>query len=92
MFSQKDFNRLSDLMHEKGVIHEGFELLADLRLSEKEYRVKLKRAVDLICDIIINMTDEEILKQVENDCGDSEFEANKMREIIRKAKKGLAKD
>jgi hypothetical protein len=36
MISQEDFERLSKLMADKGVIHEGFELLADLRQSERK--------------------------------------------------------
>ena len=29
--TQKDFERLTELMYDKGVVHEAFELLADLR-------------------------------------------------------------
>ncbi len=33
-FTQEQFERLSNLMIDKGVVHEAFELLADLRHSE----------------------------------------------------------
>ena len=34
LMKQSDFERLSQLMADKGVRHEAFELLADLRQSE----------------------------------------------------------
>ena len=39
-FTQKQFERLSSLMYDKGVIHEAFELLADLRISERNFAEK----------------------------------------------------
>ncbi len=35
--SQSDFERLSQLMADKGVRHEAFELLSDLRQSEERF-------------------------------------------------------
>ena len=37
---QSDFERLSQLMADKGVRHEAFELLADLRMSERNFAEK----------------------------------------------------
>lgn len=36
MISQERFERLSELMANKGVVHEAFEILADIRQSEKD--------------------------------------------------------
>ena len=38
--NQSDFERLSQLMADKGVRHEAFELLADLRMSERNFAEK----------------------------------------------------
>ena len=40
MMNQSDFERLSQLMADKGVRHEAFELLADLRISERNFAEK----------------------------------------------------
>jgi hypothetical protein len=40
MMNQSDFERLSQLMADKGVRHEAFELLADLRMSERNFAEK----------------------------------------------------
>ena len=40
MMNQSDFERLSQLMADKGVVHEAFELLADLRMSERNFAKK----------------------------------------------------
>jgi hypothetical protein len=46
----------------------------------------LKNIADAITDNIINTPDDEILEEVKEDHGDSEYEANIMRGIINKAK------
>ena len=38
--NQSDFERLSQFMADKGVRHEAFELLADLRMSERNFAEK----------------------------------------------------
>jgi hypothetical protein len=46
--TQEKFDKLSELMYDKGVVHEAFELLADLRQSERlayEEATVLKHAV-----------------------------------------------
>jgi hypothetical protein len=50
-FTQEQFERLSQLMADKGVRHEAFELLADLRQSErvaKQEAMRLKKSLRVV--------------------------------------------
>jgi len=47
---------------------------------------RLKNLSNALIDNIINTPDAEILKEVEEDHGDSEYEANRVRELLKKVK------
>lgn len=53
---QVEFKHLSELMNKKGVRHEAFELLADLRQSEQKAQARIKELegamheIRLYCD------------------------------------------
>lgn len=47
---------------------------------------ELERLANELIDNIISVSDEEILKESEEDYGDSEYEANIVRNIIKDAK------
>ncbi len=54
-----------------------------------DIRQQLDNLSDELIDNIINTPDEEILKEVEEDYGDSSFLANRAREILKTSKKSL---
>lgn len=58
-------------------------IVKDAVINDKK---KLNFLVDELIDNIINTPDEEILKEVEEDYGDSAFLANEMRATIEKCK------
>ena len=49
----------------------------------------IENVVDSLVENIINTPDYEILKEVEEDYGDENYLANKMRGIIKKAKETI---
>ncbi len=54
--------------------------------KEKAYiREQLNRLTDELIDNIINTSDREILKEVEEDYDDPSFVANRVREILKKS-------
>jgi len=59
--TQKQFERLSKLMADKGVAHEAFELLADLRQSEQMAKEEVKAIKYSIIDTLEGFTDFENL-------------------------------
>ena len=58
-FTQEQFERLSSLMYGKGVIHEAFELLADLRQSERVAKQEVVAITDSIVIALAGVTDFE---------------------------------
>lgn len=50
---------------------------------------QLDRLTDELIENLIKTPDEEILREVEEDYGDPLYEANKVREILEKAKKNV---
>ena len=58
-FTQKQFERLSNLMIDKGVIHEAFELLSDLRQSEMAAKQEVVAITDSIVVALAGVTDFE---------------------------------
>ena len=58
-FTQEQFERLSSLMCDKGVIHEAFELLADLRQSERAAKQEVVAITDSIVIALAGVTDFE---------------------------------
>ena len=77
LMKQSDFERLSSLMTDKGVVHEAFELLADLRQSEKMMKEKVDAIKYSIIDCLQPFTDFE---------GFSVSEVNYLQ-VIRKMKR-----
>jgi len=57
--TQKDFERLSELMAQKGVIHEAFELLADLRQSERLAKEEVLSIKNSVMDALKGFVDFE---------------------------------
>ena len=57
--TQEQFERLSNLMIDKGVVHEAFELLADLRQSEKVAKQEVVAITDSIVIALAGFTDFE---------------------------------
>jgi len=57
--NQSDFERLSQLMADKGVRHEAFELLADLRQSEMVAKQEVVAITDSIVVALAGFTDFE---------------------------------
>ena len=57
--TQKDFERLSELMARKGVIHEAFELLADLRQSEQLAKEEVQSIENSVIDALKGFVDFE---------------------------------
>ena len=53
--------------------------------STMKSRKQLNHLIEKLTDTIIDTPDAEILKEVEEDCGDSSCEADKVRELIKKA-------
>ncbi len=53
-------------------------------MKQKDIKKQLDRLSDELIDNIINTPDAEILKEVEEDYGDSSHEANIVREILEK--------
>jgi RNAse (barnase) inhibitor barstar len=53
---------------------------------KEAFEKKLDRLSDELIENIINTPDSEILKEVEEDYGNSDYEANKFLEILEKAK------
>ena len=51
-----------------------------------ENQFKLKRLIDALVDNLINLSEEEFLKECEEDGIDVEKEANKVRKIIEDVK------
>ncbi len=58
-FTQEQFERLSNLMIDKGVVHEAFELLADLRHSELLAKQEVVAITDSIVIALAGVTDFE---------------------------------
>ena len=58
-FTQEQFERLSSLMYDKGVIHEAFELLADLRQSEMVAKQEVVAIIDSVILALEGLTDFE---------------------------------
>jgi hypothetical protein len=58
-FTQEQFERLSQLMADKGVRHEAFELLADLRQSERVAKQEAIGITDSIVVALAGFTDFE---------------------------------
>lgn len=52
---------------------------------------EIERITDSLVENIINTPDAEILKEVEEDYGDKNYLADKMRNILEKAKKSTEK-
>jgi len=62
-------------------------------MNEEDKSIRhVKNITDAITDNVINTPDDEILEEVKEDHGDSEYEANIMRDIINKAKIQVNKD
>jgi hypothetical protein len=59
LMNQSDFERLSQLMADKGVRHEAFELLADLRQSERVAKQEAIGITDSIVVALAGFTDFE---------------------------------
>ena len=58
-FTQEQFERLSSLMNGKGVKHEAFELLADLRQSERVAKQEVVAIIDSVILALEGLTDFE---------------------------------
>ena len=58
-FTQEQFERLSSLMSDKGVIHEAFELLAYLRQSERVAKQEVVAITDSVVVALAGLTDFE---------------------------------
>lgn len=58
-FTQKQFERLSNLMIDKGVVHEAFELLADLRHSELLAKQEVVAVTNSVVVALAGLTDFE---------------------------------
>ena len=59
LMNQSDFERLSQLMADKGVRHEAFELLADLRQSERVAKQEVVAITDSIVVALEGLSDFE---------------------------------
>ncbi len=66
-------------------------LKSKLIISEEKSLSCVKRLADAITDDIVNTPDEEILKEVKEDYGNQEYEANIVRKIIWKVKRDMTK-
>ena len=58
-FTQEQFERLSSLMNDKGVDHEAFELLADLRQSERVAKQEANAITNSVVVALAGLTDFE---------------------------------
>jgi hypothetical protein len=54
--------------------------------EELKIQIQLERLADALIDDIINTPDDEILQEVKEDFGDSNYEADKVRKMIEKIK------
>jgi len=61
-------------------------------IEESKIENKLNNLMDELIDNVINTPDEEILKEVEKDYGDKAFLANKVKNILKKAKAKIEKE
>jgi hypothetical protein len=58
-------------------------------LNNKNIKKQLDRLTDELIDDIINTPDSEILQEVKEDYGTSDYLANKFRQILKKVKKEI---
>ena len=79
LMNQSDFERLSQLMADKGVKHEAFELLADLRHSERIAKQEANAITDSVVVALEGLADFEGLPV---------SELNYLQ-VIRKLKEGV---
>jgi hypothetical protein len=64
----------------------------DLKRIKEEIEEELDKWVEAEVEKIIDMPDEEILKRVEDEFGNPDYEANRVKAIIDKARKQIEEE